>query len=273
MLTLSAPAHAQFFNTASTDRIVEVESADGWYLTIGAGANWPSTMQYQTRGTIRFFEDNGNLDFGGGFSGDIGIGYDFGTIRTELTYAYSNSSINNVTGAAAEVSGSSNFNKNDILFSVYADLTSNSRFTPYIGGGIGYSNLNTPGILIPAGVSTVGTPIPRDLLPRERIGDGSAGVFGWQAKAGVSYAFTSNWDGYVEGVYSGASGFATNNVDYDPFNTWGAKLGFRYRFAKPPMKVMAVPEPVRQPPAQAKPDPVQSQPQVQPTQEPIRGLW
>jgi outer membrane autotransporter protein len=193
----------------------------------------------------------------------VGIGYDFGAIRAELTYGYTYASLNDVDGNVRingerignfDLGSSGTVNKNDVMASVYWDMLSNSRWTPYIGGGIGYTNLSTDGIKVGG----------------ERIGDANRGLFGWQAKAGVSYGLTSNWDVYAEGTYSGASGFESDNVDYGSFNNWGGKIGFRYRFAQP--QEVVVVEPMPQPEPEPAPMPM-PEPEPEPTPAPIRGLW
>ena len=63
--------------------------ANGWYFTLGAGASAPQNRT--TRVGVGPENDNNDLDipadvnYGGGFALDTGIGYDFGAIRTELT--------------------------------------------------------------------------------------------------------------------------------------------------------------------------------------------
>jgi len=236
--------------TTTTVDVVEVESVNGWYLTVGAGAVWPHDLNYKARN----FDNHGDFDINAGFSVDGGLGYDFGPIRAELTYGYSAPSLESVHshtfGEHFDASGK--INKNDIMASVYWDVLPFSRFTPYIGGGIGYSNLSTPSWTVDG----------------YRIGGANKGVFGWQAKAGVSYALAYNWDVYAEGTYSGAEGFSTNNFNTGGYTDFGAKLGFRYRFASP--AVVVIPEPAPAPAPAPAPIPA---PEPAPAPAPIRGLW
>jgi opacity protein-like surface antigen len=234
------------------------EQAKGWYFTLGAGASAP-----QDRTTrVDVGPDNTSIPidtaYGGGFALDTGIGYDFGAIRTELTYSYNRASLNDlsvnyngVDFSTSNVSGA--VNKNDVFASAYIDFPF-GRWAPYIGGGIGYSNLSTPSFTI----------------ENQRYGNLSYGGFGWQAKAGISYALSYNWDLYAEGVYQGMSGHDTDsNVNFGSFNNWGGKLGFRYRFARPAVAVVeAAPAPA--------PAPVYMEPAPAPAPEPappVRGLW
>ena len=258
--------------------VKEVYSAKGWYLTIGAGAQTPSDQTVNSTGTLvspfftpllfNFGNNNSTkLDLGGGFSGDVGVGYDFGALRAELTYGYSRASLNAVgaanpigLGAFGIVPTTNNvsgiINKNDVLASLYYDIETNSRWTPYIGGGIGYTNLSTPSFALNG-------------FPTHSV---NKGLFGWQAKVGVSYAMSYNSDVYVEGVYQGAGGYTYENLTFDAFNSFGGKIGFRYRFGARPVAAAPAPTPEPEPvmqPAQA-PAPIF---QPEPAPAPIRGLW
>ena len=232
------------------------EQATGWYLTLGAGASKPANRSWQTNDLD--FTANGNLQYGGGVAVDGGVGYDFGALRTELTYSYNRASLNDISvrssflDGATNVSGSGIINKNDVLGSVYLDVPF-GRWIPYIGGGIGYTNLSTPGF-------TAGD---------YRFSSGNRGLVGWQGKVGITYAIDYNWDVYAEGVYQGAGGYTKDDLRFGSFNNWGGKLGFRYRFAKPAVVVVApAPEPAPQPAPTPMP-----MPEPEPAPAPIRGLW
>jgi hypothetical protein len=224
----------------------------GWYVTVGAGGAWASNWDFQDNLADYNFSGNSNLT--GGFAVDGGVGYDFGAIRTELTYSFARASLHKVHVDDFETfNGSGNIDKNDVMASVYLDLPFGD-WVPYIGGGIGYSNLSTPSYTIDG----------------ERFGSGNEGLFGWQAKAGVAYVLNWNTDVYVEGTYSGASGFDSNDFSYSSFNNWGAKLGFRYRFGAPPVVVVEQPAPAPEPAPAPMPMP---EPAPAPEPAPIRGLW
>ena len=57
-------------------------SENGFYATVGLGGAWPQNVTGNT--TILGVGVNGSYGLGGGFSGEIGAGYDFGPVRTEL---------------------------------------------------------------------------------------------------------------------------------------------------------------------------------------------
>ena len=223
----------------------------GFYLTVGAGAAWPSSTNVRTRNFDPNF--NGDMEFGGGFSLDAGLGYDFGAIRTELTYGYTRSSINDLKFNNDYFSASGIVNKNDVMASAYLDIPFGA-WVPYLGGGIGYTNLSTPGISFDG----------------DRIGGTNKGLFGWQAKVGVAYVINWNTDVYVEGTYSGAGGFSSDELRYSSYNDFGAKLGVRYRFGSPAVVVVEQPAPAPEPAPMPMPEPA---PAPMPEPAPIRGLW
>jgi len=253
-----APATvAQGYGTNTTTvEVVEVESVNGWYLTLGAGAIWPGDMNYwANRAPLSArSQPRGVIQQNAGFSVDGGIGYDFGAIRTELTYGYSSPSVETIVSRdlSRSFSAGGKINKNDIMLSAYWDVLPFSRFTPYIGGGVGYSNLSTPSF-------NVGS---------YYTGSHNKGLFGWQAKAGVSYALSYNMDIYAEGTYSGTGNPQFEAVNFSSYQDVGAKLGFRYRFASP--VVVVVPEPAPAPAPAPAPIPM---PEPAPAPAPIRGLW
>lgn len=273
-----APDASLIAQTYPQPVVKEVYSAKGWYLTIGAGAQTPSDQTVNSTGTLvspfftpllfNFGNNNSTkLDLGGGFSGDVGVGYDFGALRAELTYGYSRASLNAVGaanpigfGAFGIVPFTNNvsgiINKNDVLASLYYDFENNSRWTPYIGGGIGYTNLSTPSFSLNG-------------FPTNSV---NKGLFGWQAKVGVSYAMSYNSDVYLEGVYQGAGGYSSENLTFDAFNSFGGKIGFRYRFGARPVAAAPAPTPEPEPVMQPAPAPAPSF-QPEPAPAPIRGLW
>ncbi len=88
--------------------------------------------------------------------------------------------------------------------------------------------MSTPRIKVSSGGNSVST------------GTTNQGLFGWQAKLGVSYGVSNASDVYLEGTYSGASGFSGDNIRYDSYNDFGAKVGFRYRFGQPAAQAVVV---------------------------------
>jgi len=137
-----------------------------------------------------------------------------------LTYAYDASYLNSYTdgfGTFQYVS-SPYANKQSVLASAYWDINLNSRFSPYIGAGLGYSNLT---------MSTAAD----QFNPYNGY---SGGAFAYQFKAGLSYLVSRRSDLFAEAVYRGMTSYpvADNGLrySYGNYNSWGFQLGARYRF-------------------------------------------
>lgn len=195
--------------------------AIGFYATLGLGAAFPQDVTGST--TVFGIDVSGNYKLGGGLAAEVGAGYDFGLVRTELTYLYNHATLNslNVSVLNQSVSasiGDGGVNTNSVLASVYLDIPTNSRWVPYIGGGLGYTNVAWGSYTATALGSSVSQAA------------GSQGVFGYQGKVGVSYLASKSTDVFIEGTYQGFVGFTVDSVNYDPMNSWGARLGARYRF-------------------------------------------
>jgi len=221
------------FASASAARAADAaptEQGTGFYATLGLGASEAEEVHANKKSN--FIYNNQQYEFNPslilhpspGFSAEAGLGYDFGLVRTELTYLYNNTSFNDSTRQTYVRNTSNNnsivfdrkikFNgsadSNSLLLSAYLDIPTGSRFVPYIGGGIGPSQVNVSG------------------FPRKQD---SYNLLGYQAKLGVSYLASCSTDLFVEGTYKGSSASNLDHVDYSGMNNWGARLGARLRFA------------------------------------------
>jgi len=248
------------------DEAVVYEQGTGFYGTIGIGGTWANDIDGRVNkkdGTRRRVE----LETQGGFALDAGVGYDFGPIRTELTYVYNRIGVDDITRNknwdSARTRGG---NQNGIMASAYWDISTGTRWTPYIGGGIGWINQSM-------GNNKLVKTNNGDIVRRINTGSGNDDLFGWQAKAGVAYGVNWNTDIYAEAVYQGAESFRTGRTSWDALdNNWGFKIGARYRFGGPRVEVeeevVITPEPAPAPRPEPAPAPV-----FQPEPAPIRGLW
>ena len=210
--------------------LAEEKDGTGWYGTAGIGflsPSKPSGDECTTILTNKVCTDYA-YTFDTGLSGEIGVGYDFGKFRVETTYARTNTSISKVSAdvsvnnvKTANVSSNvsnGNASLNSLMINGYIDIDTKSKFVPYVGGGIGYSNINFSSYTVEIlGVDA-------------KSGSGSSGAFGYQAKAGLSYLASENIDIFGEAIFTGTSGFAIDTVDVDSITSWGARAGLRYRF-------------------------------------------
>lgn len=247
------------------EEAVEYEQGTGFYGTIGIGGSWANDIDGNVK---RRNNPNRNveLETGGGFSLDAGVGYDFGAIRTELTYVYNRVGVDDITRNRNWTSTRTNGgNQNGIMASAYWDINTGTRWTPYIGGGIGWINQSM-------GNNTLVKTRGGNVVNRINTGSGSDDLFGWQAKAGVAYGVNWNTDIYAEAVYQGAESFRAGRTNWSALdNNWGFKIGARYRFGGPVVEEVVEETVITPAPAPApRPEP---QPVFQPEPAPIRGLW
>ena len=154
-LTLVLPVNAGSFYVTLSGGISSVKDTD--LLQIGGSA-------YAT-----FPTDDA-------FSGEFGIGYDFeNTIRTDITYSTSKHDIDNLFNLAGEAELS------NIFLNIYADFeSSNSKFTPYVGAGVGSSTLDL-------------------VFDGTTFSDSSTT---YQVKVGTNYAVSKKANLFLEGAYS-----------------------------------------------------------------------
>lgn len=263
---------AQANQVAQSSVIVEeaviYEQGTGFYGTLGIGGTWPNDIDGRVRRPNRP-DPNLKFETSGGFALDAGVGYDFGPIRTELTYIYNRNGVDDIkfrrNWQARNTSGG---NQNGIMASAYWDISTGTRFTPYIGGGIGWINQNW-------GNNTIERVVNGQVTDRIRTGNGNVDLFGWQAKVGVAYGVNWNTDVYAEAVYQGAESFNVGRTSYDALNQWGFKIGARYRFGGPAVAVVeeAVITPAPEPAPAPAPVYREPAPAPAPAPAPIRGLW
>ena len=203
-------------------------SSGYWYGTIAAGALQPQNQSGYVQ-THYGYAISGTVQRNAGFSGEVGMGYNFGSVRTELTYRYTSNSLASAQASAMGISektkGLTGYTTTNIFIaSAYWDIKNSSRFTPYLGGGFGY------GLIYQS---------PAAFQMNYGGSTGSSAyisVPAYQGKVGVSYKASSLVDIFAEGVYHGTtgydgeSGFTPNASQNGPLNYWGGNIGFRFRF-------------------------------------------
>lgn len=190
----------------------------GVYGTVAVGALWPQSRQAHEPGVTPEYSFTDR--FSPGVATEVGLGYDFGAARVELTYAYDQSQLSSYsdpTGRVAYRGGQQG--TNSLLLSAYWDIDTKSRWTPYLGGGVGYGWQNQAN--------------SRDELGG-RYNGFSVTAFAWQAKAGMSYSLSRSGDLYGEFVYRGLGGFSASDgpstYNYSSYNRLGFQVGTRWRF-------------------------------------------
>ena len=134
--------------------IAEENDGKGWYGTAGIGfvsPNDPTGDECLTLSGNRYCADY-DFGFDAGISGEIGVGYDFGKFRVEATYSRSNTSMDDVSADITEngvdvITLTSKVDdgdtaQNSFMLNAYYDFDTDSKFVPYVGGGIGYTEID-----------------------------------------------------------------------------------------------------------------------------------
>ena len=239
-VAFAAPVRAQ-------EESAPKDATKGAYVSVGVGGNWASnpTWSFADSGTYAGYawteNNNGTASLGGGVSVSPAIGYDFGNnIRAELSYTYNAVSIGDSTGNGAgtfagdtytytgTIKSTGTLSTNSVFVSGYYDIPTKSKFTPYVGGGIGWTGVSVPAQNVLATVTYDGTSYS---VPVE--GDGGSGsAFGYQAKIGVSYLAAEQADLFLEGIYQGNASVKVGCTTYGSINDFGVRAGLRYRFGK-----------------------------------------
>lgn len=165
-----------------------------------------------------------NINIGGA------AGYDFGIVRMEGELSYKQAGIRSVTSQSDgfrfhNVNGS--IGALAMMFNGFFDLHNNSRFTPYLGGGIGFAGLHlsdTTGIDPRSGAA-------------QRItlyGAADDTVFAYQVGTGVEITLNRQCSLDIGYRY-----FVTDRANFDSdlgittslkFESHNAALGFRFKY-------------------------------------------
>lgn len=208
----------------SGDRIAGLNPT-GVYASLGVGVSWPQPVHYadDRLGSVRPIR--GTVQVDPGVATDLGLGYDFGWLRGELSWVHREASIGSsdwsVGPFPASVStGDGQVSSDSAFASLYLDFAQqDSRLVPYVGGGLGYTALHTSQTTLQLGGNTA------------TFGGGNGGLLGYQAKAGLAYRSSPRTDLFSEVVYQGAPARSQDSLDRSALNSWGFRLGVRYRLS------------------------------------------
>ena len=182
------------------------------YITGAAGANNPTTRT--NTGKAGNFEEYTNP----GVSAELGLGIDSDGSRIEATYAIDASQLRgytNIGGIDFYYISDEEVRKQSVFMSGYWDLLRKKSWTPYLGAGIGYSNLDVRKFSDPG--------LSYNAFNRS--------LWGYQFKAGMSIDVSSDSKIFAEGIYRATSRFNTNdgfnNWNNASWSSWGGQLGVR----------------------------------------------
>ncbi|NCF29114.1 MAG: outer membrane beta-barrel protein [Gammaproteobacteria bacterium] len=185
-----------------------------WYVAAGLGASFVNDVD-STDSTG--FNITAELDTG--IVGTGAFGRSFGNFRAEGELSYSTNDVSTVSALGVSLGASGDISTVGFMVNGYYDFDTNSKWKPYIGGGIGGANVSLNN------VSVVGVP----------LADDDTTVFAYQAKVGVAYEFSPAWEGTLGYRFFGTEDADFVDTDGDPFSTDGiqahiVEVGFRFRF-------------------------------------------
>ncbi len=188
----------------------------GFYLSIGGGLD--SIGEIEGDETVDAVNYNGKIAIDAGFGYGGAIGYDFGAARIEGEIRNSTGDVDSANatgdGVAVTANATGEAEVQSYFFNAYYDFETDTKFTPYVGAGIGKSNVDIENLTI-NGISIV-----------NGDEDGTA----YQFKLGFSYEIAESADIFVEGSYTTIYGIEVMGFDLDDINNWGSTLGVRFKF-------------------------------------------
>ena len=203
----------------NNEKIENIEkSRKNLYLNVAFGYSNLENYDVYNTSTNKAIWDDRYTELG--HSIEIGLGYDFGKIRTEISYARENGRFdeyltyfdNSITKIGNE---RGKLHKDFYIINIYYDFRSKKKITPFIGLGTGFVN----------SVQDSAPFIPEYVRQ----------AFVLQLKGGLSYEFYDKNVLYLEGFIRNAKSHTTNDGLGTPyiyeakegFDSSGIQIGFR----------------------------------------------
>ena len=195
------------------------EESNSFYLSIGGGINSINEVEGDLDGT-------GDVSFGtdSPFQYSLAIGKEFDDWRLEFNYSATTVSSDSITVTApGQNPVTANINpdiekdiKSFMLFG-YKDFPSDTKFSTYIGAGLGFSTFE----MAAANPNVGGANVPIPAIDEE--------LFTFGLKGGVEYEVSDNTSLYAEVAYLNYAEFSTtaaaNNNNVNAAGGEGAGLG------------------------------------------------
>jgi outer membrane protein OmpA-like peptidoglycan-associated protein len=242
-LTLAATALAAVATLAAAPAAL-ADGTDGWYFTAGAGVNYVPDLKIHNSqpavGPTKTESDLGMTILAGG-------GYAFGPWRAEAEVGWRENGNDKVTTPGfGQGSGGGDIEPWSLMINGYYDIDTGTKFTPYLGLGVGMVDLT--GKIAEGGTT---------------ITDMGRTGFGYQGIAGVAYKVNDQLS--IKGEYrylatletdlpddSSSVGAGTAKMTYQ---SHALLVGFVYRFGAPAQPMAQAAAATAAPPPPAPPPP------------------
>ena len=190
--------------TALTPSFAEEEKTKGVYFVGAVGLGQMADIN------IHSSDGGGEMKFDPGFSGDLGIGYDFGPIRAQATFNSTNSDLTKIQGTNVDVG----VDISSYLFEGAIDFRDGKDWQPYLGLGVGQSKIN---VTLARTVGNVNLVVGDDSI--------TSGI----ARVGVAYKASNDVDVYAEGWAIAFDDFKIGTVEFYGCGMTGASIGLRVK--------------------------------------------
>lgn len=181
------------------------DDAKGVYVKPSVGYSNISDIEASVSGVTATVELDSGLTYG------LNVGYDFGNdIRTEIGY-------DKVTGDFTKVAGvaiTGDVDVSTFSASVFKDFSNDSNFTPYIGAGLGTTNIDV-GTMTLDGTAYAGSNSNTETLT---------------LTLGTNYEFNEGSNVFLEGNYRKVGDVTVSGVEYSDISTLGVSTGIKFSF-------------------------------------------
>ena len=152
----------------------------------------------------------GKFEFDPGFSGEFGIGYDFGKFRTEFTYNATNTDLIAVQGVSTDIG----VDVTSWMVSAAYDFRADKKWQPYLSAGIGKSTIEVD---LAQTIGNVAVVVDDDDITSAKF------------KIGVNYEATEDLDVYGEVWGQSFDDFTIGTLEFEDCGMTGVSLGLRYK--------------------------------------------
>tara|TARA_Y100000994_G_C15586725_1_gene398851 strand:- start:223 stop:873 length:651 start_codon:yes stop_codon:yes gene_type:complete len=196
--------------------------AEDFYLSIGGIQQFVQEVEGDT--TVSSTKYDLKSDIESSFGYDIEFGKQIENWRLGLSYTHTSPKLENISattggvGATASISPKPSFDVDSIMFNVYRDFPRDGKLSPYVGIGLGSTDIK----LQTYTTTVAGTDVA--------VIDDGRSLFSWDLKAGVTYDLSERADLYGELSYAQTGDFNEDGVNYDGIKSLQLGAGVKFNF-------------------------------------------